>query len=252
MDDLATLVRSTAAERHLEELTGVDARAAGGRRAPRLPLGRAGRGAHAGGPTGPHRAAPPRPRRVGDGRARPRPAPTRWSGSPSTAPATAPTAPCGAARCWSRDYKSVPPRRPPAATCRCAGGDASVLRPVPDGAGAPARLPASPGPTTCPGRRLPADERRRAGAPAGHRARLRADLQHGPALRRGVLAGRGAAPRRLRGRRRRSSWRRWPADLGRRRGAVRVRGGGGVPARTTPAPVCARWSTTCAAASRSR
>ncbi len=127
MDDLATLEAFGASERHLERLVGVTARARGRRRPPRLPVHRLGATARRG-PTGAHRAAPPRARRRGDGRARPRRSATRSSGSPSTAPATAPTARCGAARCWSPTTRASA-ASPTWATCRCPGGDASVHRP---------------------------------------------------------------------------------------------------------------------------
>ena len=71
---------------------------------------------------------------------------------------------------------------------------------LPDGAGPPARGRRGLGRRPARRRRLPADRASGAGPPARDRLRLRADLQHGPALRRGLLAGRGAPQRRLRGR----------------------------------------------------
>ena len=59
---------------HLEALTGVAPRARWSPTRTRLPLGARGRWTRRG-PAGPHRAAPPRARRLGDGRARARPAP---------------------------------------------------------------------------------------------------------------------------------------------------------------------------------
>ena len=76
LDDLATQVALTATERHLEELTGVDPELVVADAHPGYRSTRVGAGARRR-PAGPHRAAPPRARRVGDGRARPRPRPTR-------------------------------------------------------------------------------------------------------------------------------------------------------------------------------
>ena len=108
------------------------------------------------------------------------------SASPSTAPGTGPTARSGAARYWS------PTTRLPAAGhlayVPLPGGDASVQR-LSDGAGSSAgrqgrldqRLPPSP-----PARRPNVS----CAPPVRDRLGLRADLQHGPALRRGrSLAG---------------------------------------------------------------
>ena len=71
MDDLATLAAFDTAERHLEHLTGVVPEHLVAGRPPALPLPRLGRPARRR-PPGADRAAPPRARRRGDGRARAR------------------------------------------------------------------------------------------------------------------------------------------------------------------------------------
>ena len=84
------------------------------------------------------------------------------------------------------DYKGFHRRRAPRATCRWPAATLSVQRPVPDGAGPPARRRRRLGRRIC--RRCaacPPDRARRAAPPARDRVRLRADLQHGPAVRRG-------------------------------------------------------------------
>ena len=209
--------RSTATERHLEELTGVAPERAGRRPAPRLPV----------------RA--------------PGPARTPAAGRYAPCSTTTPTSPSvmgehGLGR--RRAGHRVRLRRHRLRHRRRGLGRRGAgrrLQVVP--AGGPPRLraagrrrrqraaartgwrwrtcapPASPGTTDLPrGRGLPGRRARRARPPARDRVRLRADLQHGPALRRGRLAGRRTPHRRLRGRGRDRARRRWPgAAAGRRR-----------------------------------
>ena len=94
-----------------------------------------------------------------------------------------------------RRLRRLRPRRPPAATCRCPAATPACA-PVPDGAVPPAGAPACRGTTALPPRRAPA--RRRSARCCGTSStpgRLRADVEHGPAVRRGRVAGRRPAGR---------------------------------------------------------
>ena len=100
---------------------------------------------------------------------------------------------------------------------------------------------------------LPAGRTGRARAPARHRVRQRADVQHGPAVRRGGLAGRRAACWSTTRPRPPSCWRDWPARDGgapscvsasmmRRAGGPMVADPGPVIRAMSPICVLAEWS----------
>ncbi len=80
-----------------------------------------------------------------------------------------------------------------------AGGDVSVLRPYRMALAHLWAAGIAVGRRPRAGGRLPARRAEGARAPAGHRLGLCPDLQHGPAVRRGVVAGRSPPHRRLRG-----------------------------------------------------
>ena len=196
MDDLATLSAFDSAQAHLRALTGVDPVRAGRRRAPDVPVDRLGAPQRRRTP-GPHGAASPRPHRRGDGRTRVRRLGAgdrirlrrnglrvRRRGVGWRGPA--------------RQLQGIPATG--AVEVRAAGGRRRQRpAPVPDGAGAPVggrhRLGCRPRAR----RRLPARRAESARQSAGNRPGVRADVEHGPAVRRGVLARRRPAGRRLRG-----------------------------------------------------
>ena len=120
------------------------------------------------------------------------------SGSPSTAPATATTAPSGAGSSWSPTTRATT-RAAHLALRRPARRRRRRAQPVPDGAVAPAQPPASRGTPALPSvRACSDDELALLDRQLDDRAALRADVEHGPALRRGRLARRHLPPGRVR------------------------------------------------------
>ena len=121
------------------------------------------------------------------------------SESPSTAPATAATRPSGAAR-FSRSAPTATASCGPATCCRCRCRAVTPRCATRGGWRCPScGWPASTGPRIW--RRSPrrrADELRLTRSQLETRHRMCAVLEHGPAVRRGRLAARGAAPHRLR------------------------------------------------------
>ena len=141
------------------------------------------------------------------------------------------------------DYDGYQRVRPPGATCRCPAATPPSRNPY---RMALAHLRAAGmrvGPTTCRCvRACPADERGLLARQLERGLRLRPDLQHGPALRRGLLAGRHLPPRRVRGPgRRRTGGRRPRRGRRRRRGTRFGAAGAGDRHRSSldPAPVLA-------------
>ena len=187
--------RSTRTERHLRDAHRRPARPVG--RPTRTPAtGPRGGPARSPGP-GAHGAAPPRPRGLRDGRARAGPR-AGHRVRLRRHRLRRPTAQCGAASSWSATTRRAAARRT-SAMCRWRAATPACAAPT----GWRSRTcgpPASTGTRPARGRRLPRHRAGRARPPARHRVRLRADLEHGPALRRGVLAGRRPPRRRLRGR----------------------------------------------------
>ena len=110
---------SSARPRQFRDIYQVDAERDGRRRASRATTPAAGPSDHAGDRPVDAGPAPPRPRGRGHGRARRAGRTSRSSASPSTAPATAPTARSGAARSCSPATTASTRVGPPAATCRC-------------------------------------------------------------------------------------------------------------------------------------
>ena len=162
-------------------------------------------------PAGADGAAPPRAHRRGDGRARVWTASSRCSASPSTEPDTAPTARSGAARCCSPTTRATSAWLT-CGTCRWPAATSSVLRPYRMALSHLWAAGVAWDPRPAAGRGVPGRRATRPGAPAQTGPGLRADVEHGQAVRRGVVA------------------RRRPAGGG-LRGAGRDRAGGPVPRR---------------------
>ena len=195
MDDLATQRAFGAAVEHLSMLTGVEPRAVA---ADRHPAYRSRRWAvdHFAGGRRRRGPAPPRPRRLDDGRAR-------------RARRTA-----GDRRRLRRHRlrrrrrvvgRGVPGRRLPGLrACRAprlrrpARRRRRRAQPVPDGALPPAQRGRAVGSLAAQRPRLRRHRAQPARPPARDRPAVRADVQHGTALRRGRVAGRHLPPRRVR------------------------------------------------------
>ena len=197
MDDLATLDALRRDRRPPASCSRASSRRARGRPAPGVPLLRLGpppgRGA-----AGAHRPAPPRARRLGDGRARRHAGPHGDRRGPRRHRLRHRRRGVGW-RAPADRLPGIPAVRPP--RLRAAGGRRCQRRAaLPDGPGAPAQRGCRVDARPRTRRGLPTRRGAGAGAAAGDRVRLRADLEHGPAVRRRLLAGRRTARRRLRGR----------------------------------------------------
>ena len=163
------------------------------------------------------RAAPPRPRRRGDGRARPAARRPGHRGRLRRHRLRRPTARSGAARCCSPTTTGSR-RSPTCAPCRCPAATRPSASPCRialahlRAAGIELAPTTSPPVAACPDARAAGCCARQLGA--GHR--LRADDEHGPAVRRRRLAARASATRSATRRRRRSSSRAGAGDQDRR------------------------------------